>query len=312
MSLKCTQSKYEHALFFWYDSNKLQGMTVDDSIHAVTEAFEKKVLNNLQKVFVIGKRAETSFKCIGLNTSYHTNHIEICQKDYADSIKYITISQQRKSEKFHLLNSDEEHILRKVIGQANWLASQTRPDISFDVLNLSCDINKNPVVSHLIEANKMIRKIKTKESKLVFPNLGTVDDLKIVAFADAYANLPDGTSSAGGYVILLVGLNNHANTLSWASNKIKCIVKGTTAPEALSLVNDLEEAVYLQTIICNMFNIHAREIPIEAIIDNKNLHSIIYSTKLISEKRLGIDIATIKEMLSQGEVNKITWKQALF
>ena len=301
MSLKCTQSKYEHALFFWYDSNKLQGMTVDDSIHAVTEAFEKKVLNNLQKVFVIGKRAETSFKCIGLNTSYHTNHIEICQKDYADSIKYITISQQRKSEKFHLLNSDEEHILRKVIGQANWLASQTRPDISFDVLNLSCDINKNPVVSHLIEANKMILKIKNKESKLVFPNLGTVDDLKIVAFTDAYANLPDGTSSAGGYVILLVGLNNHANTLSWASNKIKCIVKGTTAPEALSLVNDLEEAVYLQTIICNMFNIHAREIPIEAIIDNKNLHSVIYSTKLISEKRLGIDIATIKEMLSQGE-----------
>ena len=197
-------------------------------------------------------------------------------------------------------------------GHANWLASQTRPDISFDVLNLSCDINKNPVVSHLIEANKMIRKIKTKESKLVFPNLGTVDDLKIVAFTDAYANLPDGTSSAGGYVILLVGLNNHANTLSWASNKIKCIVKGTTALEALSLVNDLEEAVYLQTIICNMFNIHAREIPIEAIIDNKNLHSIIYSTKLISEKRLGIDIATIKEMLSQGEVNKITWKQALF
>ena len=285
---------------------------VDDFIHAGTEAFKKQVLNNLQKVFEIGKTAEISFKYIGLNIWYHTNHIEICQKDYADSIKYITISQQRKSEKFHLLNSDEEHILRKVIGQANWLASQTRPDISFDVLNLSCDINKNPVVSHLIEANKMIRKIKTKESKLVFPNLGTVDDLKIVAFTDAYANLPDGTSSAGGYVILLVGLNNHANTLSWASNKIKCIVKGTTAPEALSLVNDLEEAVYLQTIICNMFNIHAREIPIEAIIDNKNLHSIIYSTKLISEKRSRIDIATIKEMLSQGEINKVTWKQTLF
>ena len=285
---------------------------VDDFIHAGTEAFKKQVLNNLQKVFEIGKTAEISFKYIGLNIWYHTNHIEICQKDYADSIKYITISQQRKSEKFHLLNSDEEHILRKVIGQANWLASQTRPDISFDVLNLSCDINKNPVVSHLIEANKMILKIKNKESKLVFPNLGTVDDLKIVAFTDAYANLPDGTSSAGGYVILLVGLNNHANTLSWASNKIKCIVKGTTAPEALSLVNDLEEAVYLQTIICNMFNIHAREIPIEAIIDNKNLHSIIYSTKLISEKRLRIDIATIKEMLSQGEINKVTWKQTLF
>ena len=61
-----------------------------------------------------------------------------------------------------------------------------------------------------------------------------------------------------------------------------------------------------------MFNIHPREIPIEAIIDNKNLHSIIYSKKLISEKRLRIDIATIKEMLSQGEINKVTWKQTLF
>ena len=61
-----------------------------------------------------------------------------------------------------------------------------------------------------------------------------------------------------------------------------------------------------------MFNIHPREIPIEAITDNKDLHSIIYSKKLISEKRLRIDIATIKEMLSPGEINKVTWKQTLF
>ena len=70
MSLKCTQSKYEPDLFFWYDSNKLQGMTVihvDDFIHAGTEAFEKQVLNNLQKFFEIGKTVETSFKYIGLN-----------------------------------------------------------------------------------------------------------------------------------------------------------------------------------------------------------------------------------------------------
>ena len=91
---------------------------VDDFTRAGPETFEKQVLNNLQKVFEIGKTAETLFKYIGLNISYHTNHIEACQKDYADSTKYITISQQRKSEKFHQLNSDEAHILRSVIGQA--------------------------------------------------------------------------------------------------------------------------------------------------------------------------------------------------
>ena len=53
--------------------------------------------------------------------------------------------------------------------------------------------------------------------------------------------------------------------LSWSSNKIKCVVKSTTAAEALFLVNGLEEAVYLWAIICNMFNIHPREISIKAI-----------------------------------------------
>ena len=54
----------------------------------------------------------------------------------------------------------------------------SRPKICFDVLNLSLHINKNPVVNDLIDANHMLKKIKSKGSMLNFPNFGSVDDLK--------------------------------------------------------------------------------------------------------------------------------------
>ena len=132
-------------------------------------------------------------------------------------------------------------------------------------------------------------------------------------FTDAsYANLPDGASSAGGYVILLCGKDNRTIVLSWSSNKLKRVVKSTTAAEALALVLGLEECIYLRALICTILQAHQSNLPIEGIIDNKNLHSVIYSTKLISEKRLRIDIANIKEMISNNEIQQIKWKPTLF
>ena len=65
-------------------------------------------------------------------------------------------------------------MLYSVIGQANWLANQSHRDRCFDVLNLSCCINKNPAVNDLIDANLMFKKIKSKYSRLVFLYLGSI------------------------------------------------------------------------------------------------------------------------------------------
>ena len=44
-------------------------------------------------------------------------------------------------------------LYRVVIVQLNWLSTSTRPDISFDVLELSMAI-KHPLIEDLIRANK--------------------------------------------------------------------------------------------------------------------------------------------------------------
>lgn len=56
--------------------------------------------------------------------------------------------------------------------------AKSRLGILFSMLHLTRNIKRSHTVSELIEANKMIKKIKNRGSKLVFSKLGTVDDLK--------------------------------------------------------------------------------------------------------------------------------------
>ena len=59
--------------------------------------------------------------------------------------------------KNYMLNEDEETQLRTLIGQLNWIASQTRPDLSHYVLQLSMKVNK-ATAKTLILANKTVAK----------------------------------------------------------------------------------------------------------------------------------------------------------
>ena len=48
-------------------------------------------------------------------------------------------------------------------------------------------------------------------------------------------------------------------------------------------------------------------INIEAYVDNRSVIEAIFSTKLVEDKRLRIDIAAIKESLQLQDVNRIKW-----
>ena len=110
---------------------------------------------------------------------------------------FIILTQQTKSQKYHAVNQEEETILRNVIGQANWVANQSHPEMCFIVLNLSCRINKNSA-NDLINANLMFKKIKSKHSRLVFLYLESMTNINMLVSTDAsYANLPDGSPHSG-------------------------------------------------------------------------------------------------------------------
>jgi transposase InsO family protein len=309
---ECVQSSIDPALFYWYHEDKLAGlfiMHVDDFLWSGTSAFKEKVVDRIRETYVSGKEAEDSFKYIGLEIEHHENGITVHQNPYIDELRNITVTPARLARKTDELNKEETKRLRETIGQANWVATQSRPDLSYDVLELSVAM-KQPKVEHISQANKMVRKMKCDRCKVVFPRLGNVNNIRIAMYSDAsYANLPDGVSSAEGHLVLIYGENGQCSPLAWCTRKIRRVVKSTIAAETLALVDGLDTAYYVGSIISELLfrKIRCNVIPIDCFIDNKSLYDNIHSTKLVHEKRLRIDIATIKEMVQKGEVSKVQW-----
>ena len=81
------------------------------------------------------------------------------QNEYLKSIQPIQISPGRANQKADPCNEDEIKKYRSLVGQINWLSTQSRPDVSFDALELSCNMS-NTKVENLIQANINIKKLK--------------------------------------------------------------------------------------------------------------------------------------------------------
>ena len=56
-----------------------------------------------------------------------------------------------------------------------------------------------------------------------------------------------------------------------------------------------------------MYGLKALTIPVHGIVDNKGTVDAVHSTTNVSDKKLRRDVAGIKQMMREGEVNKVTW-----
>ena len=166
------------------------------------------------------------------------------------------------------------------------MSINSRPDLSFDVLELSCKIN-NLKIGDLFEANKCLRKACMFESCMYFPKLNDLNNCKLIVFSDAsHANLPNGVSSAGGFIIFLADRKRNVCPLYWESHIICRVVKSTLAAETLAASDAIDSAYYLSEILSQILFKHKVNIPIELYVDNKSLYDNVFSVKNVAEKRL--------------------------
>ena len=80
------------------------------------------------------------------------------------------------------LDQDETRLLLGIAGQINRISSQTRPDVSFDSLELSVERNKASIGT-LKRGNKVVGKMKMGESEIFFPEIGELEKLEV--YSDA-------------------------------------------------------------------------------------------------------------------------------
>ena len=143
----------DQGLFTYAPNGVLSGILichVDDILFGGPEQFCMEVIPSLENTFEIGSRSSSSFVYIGISLKQLSDYnILVNQKSFTDSIRYLEIPKDRKNTES--VTEAEQTQLRAVIGQLNWISGVTRPDLSFDVCQLSINV-KHAKVSDMIYA----------------------------------------------------------------------------------------------------------------------------------------------------------------
>ena len=86
----------------------------------------------------------------------------------------------------------------------------------------------------------------------------------------------------------------------------------TLAAETLAMVDGIDLGVILATLFCEVaYGVADPQLlPIKCITDCKSLLDAIKSNKLVSEKRLRLELSAIKENLSREHVTNVKWGEA--
>ena len=153
--LGCKISKLDSSLFIYY-TDQLEGILiahVDDFLFAGTRSFYESVIMKLKETFHISKEHASRFKYIGVELQQNSKGIYIAQKKYLDKLQEIEISSSRAKEKQSPITEDERSELRAAHGQLNWLSTQTRPDLAYDVCNLTTSL-KQGTVDLILKSNQ--------------------------------------------------------------------------------------------------------------------------------------------------------------
>ena len=79
--------------------------------------------------------------------------------------------QTREAKADEILTKEELKVYMKFVGKLNWLEANTRPDLAIYALYLA-KRQKKAVIKDLREVNRVSKKVREKESIVVFTKIG--------------------------------------------------------------------------------------------------------------------------------------------
>ncbi|KAL0146639.1 hypothetical protein M9458_057979, partial [Cirrhinus mrigala] len=110
-----------------------------------------------------------------------------------------------------------------------------------------------------------------------------------------------------GTLIGLMGEGGKFSPLSWQSKKIRRVVRSTLAGETLALSDGRDNAIVLTTLLSELTtgNAELNTPLLICVTDNHSLFDDLKSTKQVSEKRLRLEISSIKELIQSKRIKKV-------
>ena len=229
--------------------------------------FDLKVLGETRKLLGV------EFQQVGNNMYIHQHSyiskIYQTYEKYKPPISSLPIAVGTVLSKSQCPNSQEEDStmsklpFRNLLGCLSFLASRTRPDISY-AINILSQFQSNPGLAHWNVLLKLLGYVYyTKDYKL---NISQVSQNEINCYSDAdFAANRDDRISIGGTILFI-----DSSPIIWRTFKQKCVSLSTLEAEYVSLTESVKELTWILNIIKELF---------ECKVLNVNFESNLFSYK---------------------------------
>jgi hypothetical protein len=135
-----------------------------------------------------------------------------------------------------------------------------------------------------------------------------INKLRIIVFTDSsFANNKD-YSSQIGFIIVLAD-DDHCNLIHWSSVKCRRITRSVIASELYAMAHGFDSACVLKDTLDKLFDKDEKGIPLIICIDSFSLYECLVKLSTTREKRLMIDLMSIRQAYERREIAEVRWIQ---
>ena len=271
---------------------------VDDFIIAARSKDLNQLKTDLEKRFHFGKWEWDSAEYAGRNIKHCGDRIQIDQQKYiVENLHPIHLARGRRSEKQSSLSTAEFESLRSLVYKINWLARETRPEVSGTASILASRL-PNATVNDIVIANKAVNHLRGTSTRPLTLWKFHPEEMSFIVVSDAGGVSMNGATAIddiglpsdatqGAFMVLAAesvptgGQSIKASPITWRSSKLKRKVLSTFGGETQAMLQGVSEVDWLQILYRDavFHNVQIREwresLKPHAVLlrDNCNLHS---------------------------------------
>ena len=284
------RAQTDMSMFFKRDRKELTGIEatyVDDSLAVGDESFNI-LTNETGKRFEAKEKEFNSLRFSGVYIETSEKGFRIHQKSYIERL-----TELKKDANFTLL--------RRSRAQLTWLI-HTRPDICVDANRLAQGTEELFSIEHVKKYNKIVRYLHATKDRSLEMNKLDRKSIHIRAYSDASFATNYDLSSQLGYIVMLADEYNNADILHYVSHKSRRVTRSVLGAETYAFADAFDFAYCAKKDLETMLGCH---IPLQMYTDSKSLFDILTKCSNTTERRLMIDLQSVRNAYENHEISNI-------
>lgn len=310
-ALEMKVSTYDPCLLFTTNGPHefgLVGMQTDDTFGFATPLFSGREEKELEKKKFRAKDKQM----LGPQQPIEFNggRIELDEDN-------ITFVQKGQIANLRLIDPEAEDRPQQYVAQrarGAYVASICQPEAAYD-LSVAAQI-KDPEKKDIEALNVRIKwQMENPERGITFVPLD-LERAKLYVFTDgSFANNMDLSSQLGFIIVLAMEAGRTredfeicGNIIHWSSTKCKRVTRSVLASELYGMMTGFDSGMALSTTLNQIMTcLEMPRIPVVICTDSRSLYDCLVRLGTTDEKRLMIDIMSLREAYEKKEISEVRW-----